>query len=321
VTGFRSIALLATLMSSGAACGPSAPHATPTPDPAPTRDASALETPIQCDSCETWNRPHAPFKLFGNSYYVGVAGLSSVLITTSKGMILLDGGLPQSAAMIDANIRALGLRTEDVRLIVNSHAHYDHAGGIAALQRLSGARVAASAPGAQAIEHGEPTADDPQFHSGHEAKLRYPPVAHVEAVNDGQALTIGDVTITPHLMPGHTPGSTTWTWRACDAGRCLSIVYADSLNPISDDGFRFTGDASHPSRAETFQHSIEIVDRLPCDLIVTVHPALSGLDDKLAARATGATPDPFIDPNGCHAYAADATQKLGKRIADEQASR
>ena len=121
-----------------------------------------------------WNAAHEPFRVFGNTYYVGVAGLSSVLVASDQGLILLDGGLPQSAPLIDASIRKLGFRTEDVRLILNSHTHYDHAGGIAALQRVSGAIVAASASGARAIESGGPPADDPQYAFGKEAN-RFPP--------------------------------------------------------------------------------------------------------------------------------------------------
>ncbi|MBC7977698.1 MAG: subclass B3 metallo-beta-lactamase, partial [Myxococcales bacterium] len=275
------------------------------------------EAPIVCSACDEWNRPHPPFKIFGNTYYVGPAGLSSVLIVTSAGLVLLDGGLPQSAAVIDANIKALGFRTEDVRWIANSHAHFDHAGGISALQKKSGARVVASASGAKALGLGYPTEDDPQYESGREAPLRFAPVAGVESVRDGQKLTVGDVTITAHLTPGHTPGSTTWTWRSCEAKRCLNVVYADSLNPVSDKGFRFQGAAAADSRVPAFQRSIATVDRLPCDVMISVHPSFSGLEDKLAARAKGVTPDPFIDPNACHVYAADATKKLAKRVADE----
>src|SRR5918993_5372166 len=127
------------------------------------------DPPARCGDCEAWNKPHEPFRVFGNTYYVGAAGVSAVLITNGQGSILLDGGLPQTAALIDANIRKLGFRTEDIKLIVNSHAHYDHAGGIAALQRVSGAAVAASPAGKHALEQGEPAADDPQYAFGREA--------------------------------------------------------------------------------------------------------------------------------------------------------
>jgi metallo-beta-lactamase class B len=276
------------------------------------------DRPIACASCDEWNREREPFKVFGNTYYVGVAGLSSVLIATANGLILLDGALPQSAPLIDASIRKLGFRTEEVRLIVNSHAHFDHIGGIAALQRLSGARVAASASGARALARGEPTEDDPQYRSGHEEAHHFPSVRAVDVVTDGQSLTVGGVAITAHMTPGHTPGSTTWTWRSCESGRCLNVVYADSLNPVSDDGFRFTGDATHPSLIAGFRQSIATVDRLPCDVIISVHPEFVQLDEKIAARARGVTPDPFIDANACHAYAADASRALAKRIADER---
>lgn len=276
------------------------------------------DPPIACSSCEKWNAPREPFRVFGNTYYIGVTGLSSVLVASSKGLIVLDGGLPQSAPLIEANIRKRGFRIEDVRLIVNSHAHFDHAGGIAALQRWSGARVAASARGALALARGEPTEDDPQYRSGHDPKQQFPRVSKVEVVSDGQVLTVGDVTLTAHMTPAHTPGSTTWTWRSCQGARCLDMVYADSLNPVSDDGFRFTGDGTHASLVPTFRRSIETVRRLPCDVLIPVHPDFSGLDDKLAARAKGATPDPFVDANACRAYAADAARRLTKRIAEEK---
>src|SRR4051794_10167716 len=164
----------------------------------------------KCESCAAWNAVQEPFRVFGNTYYVGVAGLSSVLVASDKGLILLDGALPQSAPLIDASIRKLGFRTEDVRLIVNSHAHYDHAGGIAALQRASGAIVAASASGARAIESGQTPADDPQHAFGNEAN-RFPAVKRVKVVADGETLRVGDLAVTAHLTPGHTSGSTTWT--------------------------------------------------------------------------------------------------------------
>lgn len=272
-----------------------------------------LRASVACDSCDAWNGAQEPFKIFGNTYYVGVAGLSSVLVTSSDGHVLLDGGLPQSAPRIDANIRRLGFRTEDVRLIVNSHAHYDHAGGIAGLQSLSGARVAASAAGARALERGHPTEDDPQYGSGSEPSKRFPAVRGVEVVRDGQSLTVGGVTLVARMTPGHTPGSTTWTWRSCEGARCLDIVYADSLNPVSDDGYRFTGDATHASRIPTFQRSIETVAGLPCDVLISVHPSFPGL----AERARGGGSDPLVNRDACRSYAAAAAERLAARIAEE----
>jgi metallo-beta-lactamase class B len=274
------------------------------------------DPPMQCDACEQWNRPREPFRLFGNTYFVGTRGLSAILITSDAGHILLDGGLSQSAPLIDQNIRQLKFRTEDIRLIVNSHAHYDHAGGIAAIQRLSGAAVAASPSGARALAQGEPTTDDPQYAFGRAANA-YPAAANVRAVGDGETLRVGSIGVTAHFTPGHTPGSTTWTWQACEGARCLNLVYADSLNPVAAPGFRFTGDAKTPSRIESFRASIARIESLRCDVIVTVHPELSGLDQKLARRASETQGDPMIDPQGCRVYAGNARRRLEQRIAQE----
>jgi metallo-beta-lactamase class B len=292
------------------------------------------DPPHSCGDCGGWNKPHKPFRVFGNTYYVGVAGLSAILITGAQGSILLDGGLPQSAALIDANIRTLGFRTEDIKLIVNSHAHYDHVGGIAALQRFTGAAVAASAAGAKAIERGEPMPDDPQFGFGRETNA-FPPVKGVRVVGDGETLRVGDLAITAHMTPGHTPGATTWSWRSCEGsrpstgsgrpelveGRCYDIVYADSLNAVSAPGFRFTGGATHPSLIPTFRATIAKVRALPCDIVIGVHPGFTDLAGKLKRRQENPPRDPFVTPDGCRAYADAASKRLDALIADEAKTR
>jgi metallo-beta-lactamase class B len=275
------------------------------------------DPPHTCVDCEEWNRPREPFRVFGNTYYVGVNDISSILITNGGESILLDGGLTQSAALVDANIRKLGFKTEDIRLILNSHAHYDHAGGIAALQRVSGAAVAASAAGARAIERGEPTEDDPQFGFGRKANA-FPPVAGVRHVKNGETLRVGDLAVTAHLTPGHTPGSTTWTWRSCEGPRCYDIVYADSLNSVSAPEFRFSQTSS---LIPSFRASIASVAALPCDIILAVHPSAADMDGKLQRRAGHPAADPFVSRDGCRAYAEQAGKRLDARIAEEQKSK
>ena len=278
------------------------------------------DPPHSCGDCAGWNRPHEPFRVFGNTYYVGVDGLSAILITGAQGSILLDGGLPQSAPLIDASIRKLGFRTEDIKLIVNSHAHYDHAGGIAAIQRASGATVVASPAGAKALERGEPTPDDPQFAFGRAAN-GFPAIKGVRAAGDGETLRVGDLAVTAHLTPGHTPGATTWTWRSCEGSRCYNFVYADSLNAVSAPDFRFTGGASHPSLIDTFRATIAKVRALPCDIIIGVHPGFTDLAGKLKRRQEKPARDPFVTPNGCRAYADAASKRLDARIAEEAKTR
>jgi metallo-beta-lactamase class B len=272
------------------------------------------DPPSKCGECDNWNKPSVPFRLFGNTYYVGTDALSALLVTSPEGHILLDGALPQSAALIEANIRTLGFSLRDVKLIVNSHAHFDHAGGINALQRASGAEVAARPDGARALRQGGPTPGDPQAAFGD----RFPAVSRVRDVNDGETLTVGPLKITAHDTSGHTPGSTTWTWQSCEGSRCLNMVYADSLTPVSAPGFRFTGDATHPSIVDRFRASIDLVEKLPCDIVVSTHPGFTRIQQKLAARQKQAQPDPFYEPDGCRTYAADARKRLEQRIAEEK---
>jgi metallo-beta-lactamase class B len=227
---------------------------------------------------------------------------------------LLDGTLPQATPQIAANIEELGFHLKDVKLIVNSHAHFDHAGGIHALARASGAEVAASASGAIALERGRPTDDDPQYAIPDNS---FPAVPRVRVVADRETLRVGSLAITAHLTPGHTPGSTTWTWRSCESGRCLDVVYADSLTSVSADGFRFTGGPDYPSRVETFRASIAQIAGLPCDVLLSPHPWIFQMTEKLAKRTADAATNPFVDAGACKAYATAAEASLDKRVADE----
>lgn len=274
--------------------------------------AAQAATPY-ADARAKWNAPQAPFRVYGNTYYVGTHGLAAVLLVDPAGLILIDGGLPESAPRIAAHIRALGFRVEDIRYILGSHAHFDHAGGIAELQRLSGAQVVASASGAFAMEHGGADPEDPQ--AGIAAS--YPAVRHVRAIADGEAVTLGALRVTAHGTPGHTPGSTSWTWDACEGGRCEHVVYADSLTAISADGYRF-GDPKHPQRVENFRRAIATVAALPCDILLTPHPSASSLWERLQARTRGQRPDPLIDANACRAYAAAALKDFEARLQRER---
>jgi len=276
------------------------------------------DPPHACEWCEDWGKPREPFHVYGNTWYVG-GNLSSVLITSDQGHVLIDGGLTQTAPQIAANIEKLGFHLKDVKLIVNSHTHYDHAGGIAALQRASGARVAASPAARRALEGGGPTEEDPQFSFGPEHN-NFPAVRDVRVVRDGETLRVGEIAITARFTPGHTPGGTSWVWKSCEAGKCLNMVYADSLNSVSAPAFRFTGDATHPSRVATFEKSIATVEALPCDILITPHPELFNLDAKLALRTKDPATNPFIDTAACKAYAAGARERLAKRVQEENAA-
>jgi len=271
---------------------------------------AAQQPRFSCTSCAAWNKPHRAFRIYGNTYYVGTDGLSSVLITSGTGHVLIDGALPESAPLIVANIRSLGFRIEDVKLIVNSHAHFDHAGGIAELQKLSGARVAASPWTAAVMKSGTVARDDPQFGG----LIPIARVARVEIFKDADTLHAGGVTLTAHLTPGHTPGGTSWTWRSCENGRCLNLVYADSLTPISAKGFLFSRRRDYP-HAEDFERSFSFLESAPCDILITPHPDASNLFQRLEQR--NSKPDAFIDPGACRALAERSREQLSKRLATE----
>jgi len=217
--------------------------------------AALAAAPSPCGPCAAWNVAQPPFRIFGNTYYVGVRGLSAILITSNEGHVLIDGGLAESAA----SIRSLGFRLEDVKLILNSHAHFDHAGGIAELQRLSGAAVAASAWSAVVLRTGEIGRSDPQFGT----MPRIAPVAQVRSIGADETLRVGPLALTPHFTPGHTPGGTSWTWRSCEGERCLDIVHPDSLTAVSSPGFLFTRSPDYPEALSDFERSFTVLSSLP----------------------------------------------------------
>lgn len=276
--------------------------------------ATADTTPIACRNCPAWNEAQAPFRLHGDSWYVGTKGLSSVLVATPAGLVLIDGGLPQSAPLIAANIESLGYRLSDVRYLLNSHPHWDHAGGLAALQRLTGAPVVSSAAGAEAMRRGNSPPGDAQAGFGEKANA-YPPIRRVDVIEDGDVVELGGMRLTMHATPGHADGGTTWTWRSCAGTDCRDLVYADSLGAVSSPGFRFS---DHPAQVSQLRASIATVAALPCDLVVSAHPSAVGLFEKLERRDTD--PQAMFDPQACRDYAAGGTSGLDKRLADEAAA-
>ena len=259
-----------------------------------------------------WLEPHEPMRLLGNTYYVGTRGLSSILITSDEGHVLIDGGLQDAAPLIAANIEKLGFKLADVRTIVVSHAHFDHVGGVAELQRMTDATVVASKSGAAALRRGYGGADDPQFG----LRAAFPAIEHVSVIKDGETLQVGLVAITGYYTPGHTPGGMSWSWWSCERLRCAYFVYADSLTPLAGAGFRF-GDSERNRRAvEDLRWSHYIIRNLRCDILLTPHPEASNLWGRLAEREQGKR-DALYDTNACRAYANRARRALDERLEEE----
>ncbi len=260
-----------------------------------------------------WNVPHKPFQIFGNTYYVGTDGLSSILVTSEFGHVLIDGGLPESAPLIKANIEALGFKLTDVKAILNSHTHPDHAGGIAELQRISGADVYALRPANEVLTTGKATADDPQ--SGTKG-INIPKVSRVWVAQDDQQIGIGSIRVRAIATPGHTPGGTTWTWDACEGSKCLKAVMADSLSPVSADKYRFS---DHPEVVQSFEKSYKRLEALPCDILLTPHPNQSQLFERLDKGKPNT--EAVKDAEGCRKYVATAREALAKRLETEKQGR
>jgi metallo-beta-lactamase class B len=265
-----------------------------------------------------WSTPQDPFAIYGNTYYVGTREVAAVLITSAAGHILIDGASPDASSQIAANIGRLGFRLEDVHYILNSHAHIDHAGGIAALQKLTGAVVVASPAGAAVLRRGTPESGDPQY--GNLITLpNMKPIAEVRTITDGEVLRVGPLPVTAHATPGHTPGGTSWSWPAVENGKIVEVVYADSVNAMGDKTFRYSGDPRYPSARADVEASLAKLAALRCDVLISAHPEASGLwERKDAAAKAGHVA--FIDPAGCVKYVEKTRQVLAHTLATEAGS-
>lgn len=268
------------------------------------------DAPYVCERCDEWNEPHIPFRIHGNTWYVGTDGLSSILIETDAGLILVDGGLPQSATLIDTNIRALGFDPLDIKAILVSHAHFDHAGGVAALQRLTRANVYFSEAGKAILTTGRLGEDDPQYVADSD-EGSFPAIENVTAVGDGEFVSVGSVNVQAQYTPGHTAGSVSWTWESCALNTCLDVVYADSLTAVSAQGFSFAASGAATRMVES---AGKIAD-LPCDILLSPHPFFFGMYDKLERRDEG---NPFVNSLACTFYAESALDWLERRLDSEK---
>jgi metallo-beta-lactamase class B len=262
-----------------------------------------------CDRCDEWNEPFDPFRIYGNTWYVGTDGLSSILVETSDGLLLFDGGLTQSAALIVDNIRALGLDPLAIKAIFVSHVHYDHAGGVNALQRMTRAQVFTSEAGVEPLTTGRLMPDDPQYlaDSDHGS---FPAVRNVRAVADGEVVSVGDVDVRAVYTPGHSPNSVTWTWESCALGTCYDVVYADSITAVSSPGFSF----AESGAAATMTESAGRIADLECDILLTPHPFFFGMYDKVERIDDG---NPFINSLACTLYAESMLGWLEQRLEAE----
>lgn len=262
-----------------------------------------------CQGKDGWTDPAPPAHIHGNTWIVGTCGITALLITTPHGHILIDAGMPAAAPLVAANIEKLGFALKDVRWIVGGHEHFDHAGGIGELKRLTGARVAGIAPWARVMGSGQPDKRDPQYKLLIKEPL--PPVFIDRVLRDHDTIKIGGTVITAHATPVHSPGSTSWTWQSCEGSACTTITYADSASTISADGYRFS---QHPDRIAAIAQGIKSMAALPCGILLTPHPSSSDQMERMAAGLKS-------DARACKAYASAAAARFATRQATESAAK
>jgi len=271
--------------------------------------AAAADLPFAQDRID-WNKPAAPFHIIANVYYVGTAELSVHLIATPDGVILIDQGLPESVPLIEKNIAALGFKLKDVKLLLSGHAHFDHVGGLAALQHDTGAKIVAMAE------------DKPYLESGHIpfGPSRLVPTAPVKVdrtVHDGDTVSLGGVTLTAHRTPGHTPGCTSWSMPISEEGHPYQVLF---LGSTSTGGNPLVGVAEYPNIAAEYRHSFAMLKAMKVDVVLTEHQVLAHEIEK-AARVTVSRPSPFIDQGELQRLVTASEAAFDKELALQQSKK
>ena len=257
------------------------------------------------ETARSWNQPIKPFRIAGNLYYVGASDLSSLLIVTPQGHILLDSGLVETVPQIQQNVAQLGFRLEDVKVLINTHAHYDHAGGLALLKRLTGATLMASEADAALLAAGGK--GDPNFGD----RLAYEPVKADRILHDGDKVELGGVTMTAHLTPGHTKGNTTWTMTVTEDSKHYNVVVVGSTSTL---GYKLVDNPNYPGIVADYQRTFQILKSLPCDIFLAPHGSFYDLTKKSKLLEQGTKQNPFIDPDGYKRYVEEGEIAFNKEL-------
>jgi metallo-beta-lactamase class B len=255
-----------------------------------------------------WNTPVPPFRIAGNLYYVGATEITSFLITTPQGHFLLDGGFVETAPQITHNIAQLGFRLTDVKFLLNSHAHYDHAGGLAELKKATGAKFLGSEGEAQLLRDG----GYGDFRFGD--TLVFPPVEPDQIIHDGESTRLGDQVMTAHSTPGHTKGNMTWTTKIRDANKTYNVVFVGSQSALD---YRFVGHESYPGIAADFEKSFAVLKRLPCDIFLASHGSFFHFLDKHDRLMRGET-HAFVDPDGYKHYVNQSEKEFRQKVSQQK---
>jgi metallo-beta-lactamase class B len=266
----------------------------------------------RADDPANWSKPIRPYRVVGNIYYVGSEGLSAWLISSSEGHVLLDSGpSPAGAKLIEANVTALGFKLSDVKILINTHAHFDHAGGLAQLKADTGARVWASRPDEPALKKGQ------HFGDNDNGLTPFAPVKVDKAFGDGQKLKLGETTLVAHLTPGHTIGCTSWTTQVIDRGRPLNVTFPCSASVA---GNVLVGNKTYRTIVADYRATFATLKTLPTDVMLPGHEEQGHLLDKRRKMLAGDV-NAFIDPGELARYATASEAAFDKELARQQGAR
>lgn len=270
--------------------------------------ATCAYAQINDEESRKWNQPVKPFKVIGNVYYVGATEVSSYLITTSEGHILLDSGFLETVPQIQQNLAQLGFRIQDVKILLNSHAHYDHAGGMARLKELTGAKLMVSEGDVAQLARGGK--DDPNFGD----RFLFPPVTVDRALQDGDTVKLGDVVLTAHVTPGHTKGCTTWTMKVGDGAKLHDVAFVGSTTAP---GYKLIGNDKYPDIVQDYERAFRKLKDLHVDVFLAAHGSAFGLLEKM--KMLGQSPqNPFIDPAGYRRMIARTEKHFREAVKRQQ---
>jgi metallo-beta-lactamase class B len=267
--------------------------------------AAAQQTP-------DWTNPFPPHRVIGNIYYVGSQGLASYLVTTPQGNILINSSLEASVPLIRDSIEKLGFHFNDTKILLISHAHWDHCAGSAAIKELTGAKYMVMDADVPEIEAG----GKGNFQYGDSMTSRYQPTKVDRILNDGDEVKLGGTVLVAHLTPGHTKGTTTWTMKAKEADKTYNVVIIGS--PNVNPGYKLVNNALYPQIAEDYARMFRVLKSLPADVFLGAHGSYYGMEEKYARMKAGGA-NPFIDPDGYKKYVADKEQEFLAELAKQKA--
>lgn len=257
------------------------------------------------------NQPFEPFKIIGNIYYVGASDVTSYLITTPNGHILIDGGFEETVPQIKANVAKLGFKLADIKILLINHAHYDHCGGLAELKKLTGARLFASPPDAPVLADGGMS----DFRFGGDKPL-FTPVKTDKILSDREKIKLGNTVLATYFTFGHTKGATSWTMEVTENGKKYQVVFMSSITTLD---YSFVNNSKYPSIATDFAKTYKTLGAIKADVFLASHGGFFNLSEKAEKLRAGAKPNPFIDPNGYQKFILQMTKTFEDKLKQEQA--